>query len=91
MNIITYADGYGRWHAYVPEDHNDGTGLILDARNAIRDELILRERKTWESKRGAKSRLSAYLREYVTRHPEQDRPGYVHFVEWLQDWERVND
>ncbi len=81
-----WADGFGRWHAAIPADRNDGAGLILDARRCILDELVLREQKAGESAQQARTRLqlSRYVRENVARRHHQDANllGYVEFLEY---------
>ena len=66
-----YADGYGRWHAYIPEGR--ASGSILVARSLIRDELNARGE-------GITS-FTRYVVQNVCRDV-QDKPGYIHFVEY---------
>ena len=69
-----YADGYGRWHAYIPEGR--ASGGILVARSLIRDELNARGE-------GITS-FTRYVVENVCRGV-QDKPGFIHFVEYHLD------
>ena len=73
----TFADGYGRWHAYIPEHF--GSGAIIAARSLIRDELL---------ERSQECRLHA-LNKYVVRSVEwahvQDVTGFRHYVEYPLD------
>lgn len=83
----TWADGFGRWHAAIPADRNDGAGLILDARQCILDELVLREVKTGETEDAARARLRDYVVENVARRHQQDANllGFVEFIEYDMD------
>lgn len=85
MSIKTWADGFGRWYAAVPVEHNDGTGSRLAARSAIRDALFAREGRRGET-----------VAEFVTRIPVPrveiapqyyQHPGYNVWVEIEEDSE----
>ena len=68
-----YADGYGRWHAIVKDTRLGLTHAV----EAIADELDARG-----------NGVTDYL-EYVNRnictHNVQDKPGFIHFVEYHLD------
>lgn len=43
VNTITYADGFGRWHALVPRRDATALAAARHARGAIRRELRARD------------------------------------------------
>ena len=68
-----WADGFGNWHALIPEDT---ARPVVDARELIHAELVEREPRnnTWVHS-------GQYVREHVSRAPEQSRPGFIEFLE----------
>ena len=65
-----YADGYGRWHAIVEDTPNGLTRAV----NTIAREL---------SKRGnGDTDYLEYVNQNICTHNIQDKPGFIHFVEY---------
>lgn len=91
LGIATYADGYGRWCAYVTfhpplsgaDDraaHSLATqmpGARDAAREAIINELVLRERTTRETEEQARTRISDSLPDLSLIAKEKDAQGLV--------------
>jgi hypothetical protein len=88
--IATYADGFGRWCAYVTFNpplsgsddrtaHNLATQWPV-AREAIVKELVLRERTTRETEAQARERITDSLPELRLIAKEKDGQGLVRSV-----------
>lgn len=75
QHVHTYADGYGRWHAIVPDTP---MGLSRAVRS-IAAELFDRAPKgtTFLD-------LRAYVEQNIASLPS-DKPGTVHFIEYSID------
>lgn len=73
-----YADGFGNWHAYIP---NTAAGTFIAARRLIRAELVQREQRRNETLTAATERLTAYVLEHVQKSVTQDRAGFTHYSE----------
>lgn len=71
-NVTTWADGYGRWHAELPDSHT----IVRDAQYAIADELF--ERAHAGTSYGE---LFAYVSENMVELPSET-PGRIHFAEY---------
>lgn len=72
-NVTTWADGFGRWHADVPDTPRGYT----KAANAIAHELA--SRSPWNY-----SEALAYVETNIVSIPS-DKPGRVHFAEYAID------
>ena len=91
LGIATYADGYGRWCAYVTfhpplsgsderAAHNLATQMPAArdaARVAIINELVVRERTTQETEDQARARITDSLPELRLIAKEKDAQGLV--------------
>ena len=65
-----FADSYGRWHAIVEDTPNGLTNAV----NTIASEL---------SERGnGDTDYLEYVNQNICTHNVQDKPGYIHFVEY---------
>lgn len=69
FHVSTWADGYGRWHAYVtvPNVGNVPSGMIYVARDAVADQIVAREESP--------TRSAAEIRENV--HVELIEKGRI--------------
>jgi hypothetical protein len=91
FGIATYADGYGRWCAYVtfhpPLSGSDDRaahslatqlpGARDAAREAIVDELVVRERTTRETEEQARTRITDSLPALRLIAKEKDAHGLI--------------
>ena len=68
-----YADGYGRWHAIVKDTRLGLTRAV----EAIASELA-------ERGNGDTDYLE-YVNRNICTHNVQDKPGFIHFVEYHLD------
>lgn len=94
FGLATYADGFGRWCAYVTFNpplsgsddrtaHNLSTQMPVArdaAREAIINELVLRERTTRETEAQARERLTDSLPELRLIAKERDGQGLIKSV-----------
>ena len=69
-----YADGFGRWHAIMKDTPNGLTNAV----NAIASEL---SKRGWD---GMQANLQ-YVNRNICTHNVQDKPGFIHFVEYHLD------
>lgn len=78
--IKTWADDIGRWHALVPVGM---ASPFIAARGAIRHELVLR------SSDAELAHLSTYVRENVAQRRIQGKPGFIEFVEYQTEEDKI--
>ena len=76
-----YADGYGRWHALIPESVGRGATLVLMAEHLIAAKLEVRGNDDTD--------YLGYVCLNIQLDGVQDKPGFIHFVEYHLDEDKA--